>query len=259
MLLVIDIGNTNIVAGIYTQGVLSESFRIHTVIKKTEDEYGTIFRSMFADRGIDSGEIDETVISSVVPALSPSIASMVIRVTGTTVPIVLGPSVYPFLPLEIVNPLEIGTDLVANSLAAWTMFKGPCIIVDFGTALTFTCVDAGGSILGVAIAPGLNTAVASLSRDTAQLPFVQLAAPSTVLGKNTVHSIQSGIVLGYSGLVESMVGRIGRELGEKPKVVATGGLCGVIAPLVGCFDLIEPNLTLNGLSLVAGYARGKLL
>ena len=254
MLLVIDIGNTNIVAGIYSQDRLLHTLRIHTVVKKTEDEYGTIFRALLDDRGVDPGEIAESVVSSVVPALSQAIVAMVSRITGTE-PILLGPGCYEKLPLIVINPHEIGTDLVANCLAARDMFRGPCMIVDFGTALTFTGVDGEGCIQGVAILPGLNTAVASLSRDTAQLPFVQLRAPGTALGKNTVHAIQSGIVFGYAGLVESMVGRMSAEMGVPLKVVATGGLCGVISPLVGCFDAIDQNLTLRGLSLVAKYLR----
>jgi type III pantothenate kinase len=252
MLLVIDIGNTNIVAGIYAQERLLHTLRIHTVVKKTEDEYGTIFRALLADRGIDPREISQTVISSVVPALSQAIVAMVRRIAGTE-PILLGPGCYDKLPLKVVNPHEIGTDLVANCLAARDMFRAPCMIVDFGTALTFTSVDGEGCIQGVSILPGLNTAVASLSRDTAQLPFVQLRAPESALGKNTVHAIQSGIVFGYAGLVESMVKRISAEMGGPLKVVATGGLCGVISPLVSCFDAIDLDLTLRGLSLVVQY------
>lgn len=254
MLLVIDVGNTNIVAGIYSGEALAHTFRIHTVVKKTEDEYGTIFRSLMADRGVDPGEITETIVSSVVPALGQSIRDMAFRMTGNDA-ILLGPSVYDRLPLKVLNPREIGTDLVANSLAAHEMFASPCIIVDFGTALTFTCVDGSACITGVSILPGLSTAVSALSRDTAQLPFVQLEAPDSALGKNTVHAIQSGIVFGYSGLVEAMVKRLGDEMGCRPKVVATGGLCAVISPLVACFDAIERDLTLKGLSLVARYLR----
>lgn len=252
MLLVIDVGNTNIVAGIYSGSSLVHTFRIHTVVKKTEDEYGTIFRAILADRGVDPAEIRQTVVSSVVPALSQSIAAMAGRVTDTH-PAILGPAIYDRLPVTVLNPHEIGTDLVANSLAAMERFGECCVVVDFGTALTFTCVDGSGCIQGVAILPGLNAAVASLSRDTAQLPFVQLSPPGSVLGKNTVHAIQSGIVLGYAGLVESMIERIGGEMGCRPKVVATGGLCGVISPLVDCFDAIDQDLTLKGLALVARY------
>lgn len=252
MLLVIDVGNTNIVAGIYARDRLLHTLRIHTVVKKTEDEYGTIFRALFEDRGIDSAGIERTVISSVVPALTQAIVAMAGRLTGKE-PALLGPGCYHELPLKVVNPHEIGTDLVANCLAAVDMFRGSCLIVDFGTALTFTSVDGEGCIQGVSILPGLNTAVASLSRDTAQLPFVQLRAPESALGKNTVHAIQSGIVFGYAGLVESMVERIGAEMGTPLKVVATGGLCGVISPLVSCFDAIDQDLTLRGLSLAARY------
>jgi type III pantothenate kinase len=246
MLLVVDVGNTNIVGGVYEGKRLVETLRIHTVIKKTEDEYGTIFKAIFQDRKIDPELIDRAAVSSVVPALTDSICSMVSRMIGR-MPLLLGPSVYPILPIKIVNPYEIGSDLVANAFAAYTNHKCACIIVDFGTALTFTCIDYSGEILGVSIVPGLGTAVASLSRDTAQLPYVQLALPSSPLGKNTVQSIQSGIVFGYTGLVEYIVGRMKAEVGSEAKVIATGGLCRTILPLTKVFNEVDMDLTLNGL------------
>ncbi|GAB1482729.1 type III pantothenate kinase [Treponema sp.] len=250
MLLTVDVGNSNIVAGIWENEKLISNWRIHTVSKKTEDEYGTIFRSLFGDAHINPREVNAVCLSSVVPSLSGAMESMLEKITACK-PIVVGPALYDSLPITVVNPYEVGADLVADAMAAYAKCRGACVVVDFGTALTFTVIDAEGLMLGVAIAPGLMTAVNALSRDTAQLPFVQLVKPPAPFGKNTVHSIQAGIVYGFTGLVESMIERIQKEVGQKLQVVATGGLCDVITPLTKVFTYIEPDLTLYGLKLIA--------
>lgn len=270
MLLVIDVGNTNICGGIYEASpsvtpavspsasaqaerpTLAHTLRIHTVPKKTEDEYSTIFKSILLDRGIAPSYINRIVLSSVVPSLTEPMCAMCERLFGVS-PIVLGPEVYGRLPLSVPSPHEIGSDLVADALAAWRKTEGAAIVVDFGTALTFTCVGHAANILGVAIAPGLGTAVNALSRDTAQLPFVQLVAPPTVIGTNTIMSIQAGVVHGYIGLVEHMVAKMKKEIGGEVRVIATGGLSKTIAGLTEVFDAIDPDLTLDGLSYVAEY------
>jgi type III pantothenate kinase len=254
MLMVIDIGNTNIVVGLFEGERLEQSWRIHTVAEKTEDEYEIIFRSLFAANGIEPHAVAKAAVSSVVPMLTRAIVSTVRDLTGVD-PLLVGPEIYDRLVLSITtqDPYELGTDLVSNAIAAWDLFHGPCAAVDFGTALSFTYVSRKAEIVGVSLAPGLNTAVASLSRDTAQLPFVPLAVPLTVIGRNTIHSVQAGIVYGWVGLVESMISRVKKELGDDLKVVATGGLCGVIAPLTSVFDLVDPDLTLDGLACVAEY------
>lgn len=250
MLLAVDVGNSNIVAGLWDGDRLAADWRIHTVAKKTEDEYGTIFRSLFGDAGLDPRSVDAVCLSSVVPSLSASMEAMLERLTGRA-PVVVGPAIYGKLPVDVVNPYEVGADLVADAMAAYKKCGGACVVVDFGTALTFTVVDADGTMRGVAIAPGLGTAVNALSRDTAQLPYVQLAAPPAPFGTNTVHAIQAGVVLGFTGLVEYMVARIRKEVGADLKVVATGGLVGVVAPLTDAFTYVEPDLTLYGLKLIA--------
>jgi type III pantothenate kinase len=260
MLLVIDVGNTNICGGIYGDSrtgakgtTLAHTLRIHTVPKKTEDEYSTIIKSILLDRGVAPSYISEVVLSSVVPSLTEPMCVMCERLFGAT-PIVLGPAIYGRLPISMVpSPYEIGADLVADALAAWRKTGGAAIVVDFGTALTFTCVGHESNILGVAIAPGLGTAVSALSRDTAQLPFVQLDSPASIIGTNTIMSIQSGVVLGYMGLVEYMVGKMKREIGGEVRVIATGGLSKTIAGLTEVFDTIDPDLTLDGLAYVAEY------
>jgi type III pantothenate kinase len=255
MLLVIDVGNTNICGGIYEDsrgGSLATTLRIHTVPKKTEDEYSTIFKSILVDRGIAPSYISEVVLSSVVPSLTEAIFTMCERLFGTT-PIILGSEIYGRLPLTVPSPHEIGSDLVADALAAWRKTGGASIVVDFGTALTFTCIGHESNILGVAIAPGLGTAVNALSRDTAQLPFVQLVTPPSAIGTNTILSIQAGVIHGYVGLVEHMVSKMKAEIGGQVSVIATGGLCKMIAGLTEVFDIVDQDLTLDGLAYVAGY------
>lgn len=259
MLLTIDVGNTNICAGVFGDrgaggaAKAAHSLRIHTVPKKTEDEYAIIFKSILSDRGVDPAGIGKIVLSSVVPSLTEPMEVMCQRLFGKS-PTTMGPAIYPRLPLKIVpDPHEIGSDLVADALAAWRRFGGACVVVDFGTALTMTCVGHDARLLGVSIAPGLGTAVNALSRDTAQLPFVQLAAPPSVIGTNSKLSIQSGVVLGYVGLVEHLIGLIRAEIGGAVKVVATGGLCETMAGLTGVFDAVDVDLTLGGLALVAEY------
>src|SRR6185369_13271303 len=165
-------------------------------------------------------------------------------------PITLGPAVYTKLPLSILSPHEIGADLVANAVAAYFKLKQTCIVVDFGTALTFTTVSGDGKILGVSIVPGLRTALKSLSQNTAKLFDVPLEMPNSALGTNTVTAIQSGIVIGYEGLVKNMVGAIRKELGVDCPAIATGGLSFVITSLKSFFYLVDPKLTLNGLRLI---------
>jgi type III pantothenate kinase len=251
MLFVIDAGNTNIVGGAYENGRLIDTMRIRTVQGKTEDEYGVIMRVILQDRGIDPAQIDRVIVSSVVPQLTASIDKMVRHIFGIE-PVILGPTNYGKLPIQVIAADEIGSDLVADALAAWNRFGGACLVVDFGTALTFTAVNATGRIAGVAIAPGIGTAAGSLSKATAQLPSVPLDTPVSALGQNTIQAIQAGVVLGYTGLVEFMVLRIKAELGGA-KVVATGGLCRVISGLTDVFDAIEPDLTLDGLASMEPY------
>jgi type III pantothenate kinase len=254
MLLAIDVGNTNIVGGVFKDSQLLFTFRIQTVQNRTEDEYGVIFRTVLANRSFEQSSIDRVILSSVVPSLAPAITGMAKGLFRVD-PMVLGPALYPYLPVKVIAPAEMGTDLVANAVAAFEQVRGACIVVDFGTALTFTALDASGEIRGVAIAPGLGSAVGSLSHDTAQLPRVPLECPASVLGKNTVQAIQAGILHGYIGMVEHLVRRISQEMAEEAKVVATGGLCRVVSPHTKIFNVVEPNLTLYGLETIARIIR----
>jgi type III pantothenate kinase len=168
-------------------------------------------------------------------------------------PLLVEPSVYKSLPIEILSPDEIGADIVADATAAFIRYGGPCMVIDFGTALTFTTISKSGRILGVAITPGLMTALKSLTGNTAQLRDVQLVAPPSVLGDNTIHAIQSGIVLGFAGLVDSMVNRTEKEISENLTVIATGGLSSVLLNISNRIQIIDENLTLDGLKYMAEH------
>ncbi len=253
MLLAIDIGNTNSVFGIHDSGKWLNYWRIQTDPLKTADEYEVIFRSLITSGEIYKSDIQEIVLCSVVPSLVGPFTEMLVNMIGKE-PLIVGPDIYPKLPLKILNPYQIGADLVANAVAAYSKYGGITMVIDFGTALTFTTIGSDGEILGVAIAPGLKTAISSLAGNTAQLPFVHLSAPPSVLGKNTVHAIQSGVVLGYCGLVDSIINRTRDELKTTIMVVATGGLSSQIAPLSKNIDAIEKLLTLDGLKLISGLA-----
>ncbi|PKQ64925.1 pantothenate kinase [Labilibaculum filiforme] len=249
MLLAIDIGNSNVVCGLSNNNHWTEQFRIHTVANKTADEYEVIYRTLLSSRNIDLNKIDRVVLSSVVPSLIHPIREMIQKLFNQE-PLVLGPDLYPRLGIGISNPYEIGTDLVANAVAAHNKYSGNCIVVDFGTALTFTVIKADGDLLGVTIAPGLKTAMASLSQKTAQLPNVDLVVPPSCIGKNTVHAIQAGIVLGYKGLIESLLIGMKQEMEGKTTAIATGGLASVMLPILTHFDHHEPMLTLDGLKII---------
>lgn len=250
MILTIDIGNTNIVFGISDQNKWLKIWRIQTDLSKMADEYEVIFRSLFTSSKICKNEITRTIMSSVVPLMVRPFNEMLNNLLGH-LPTLVGPSIYERLPVKVLNPYEIGTDLVCDATAAFIRYQKPCMVIDFGTAMTFTTLGKTGEILGVAIAPGLLTALKSLTGNTAQLPDVQLVSPPSVLGKNTIHAIQSGLVLGFAGLVDSIVSRTEEELGESLTVIATGGLSAILFNVAKKIQIIDENLTLDGLKYMA--------
>jgi len=257
MILAIDIGNTNIVFGVADQNEWLKIWRIKTDASKTADEYEVIFTSLFSSSDINKNEIGQTVLSSVVPSLIRPFNEMLNHLLDHS-PLLVEPKLYQSLPIEILSPDEIGTDIVADATAAFIRYGGPCMVIDFGTAITFTTISKTGRILGVAIVPGLLTALRSLTGNTAQLRDVQLVAPPSVLGDNTIHAIQSGLVLGFAGLVDSMVERTETELSEKLAVIATGGLSSVLKNISARIQRIDENLTLDGLKYMAdGKLPGK--
>ncbi|HZY81073.1 MAG TPA: type III pantothenate kinase [Cyclobacteriaceae bacterium] len=254
MILVFDIGNSDITMGLWDGTQWKHTWRIPSRTHQPELFYGVKIRDYFFEAGIPVSSVTKLVLSSVVPGLTEKIQK-VIRTLFEKELILLGPTVYEQLPIEVLNPYEIGSDLVANAMGAYMKLKRSCIVADFGTALTFTTVSDSGKILGVSIVPGLRTAIKALSQNTAKLFDVPLEMPVSALGKSTITAIQSGLVIGYDGLVRSMVAAIRKELNDDCPAIATGGLSFVITSLKGFFHSIEPNLTLDGLREIAEYRR----
>lgn len=260
LLLAIDIGNTNIVAALFHGDEMIHEWRMYSDPKRTSDEYSSTLLSLFRDAGISQSAITSSVLSSVVPLLTGPFIRLIEKMSSKK-PVIVSPALYPSLPITIPESAvhEIGTDIVCNAVESYMRFKQACIAVDFGTALTFTAIDNNGHILGVSITPGLRTAMNSLFSNTAQLPSVTLEAPESSLGTNTIHAIQSGIVLGYKGLVESLIARIKEDMcavsagirADDIKVIATGGLNSVLRPITSVFQEIDKQLTMKGLRRIA--------
>ncbi len=250
MVVCVDIGNTNIVVAAEKDGVFTKPFRIFTDTKKTGDEYYVIFLSLFHESGIEKKDVDKIIISSVVPFLTRSIEKIMHRLFGID-PIMVSHSVETGLEKNTI-PQELGSDLLCNLAYAHSHKIESCVmIVDFGTALTFSTVNSNGEILGVAIAPGLVTAVNSLFGATAQLPQVELKLPDTVLGRDSMTSIRAGIMEGYAGLVERMIEKTEKEIGESLFVMATGGLSATISKIIPRVNELDSMVTLKGLGLIA--------
>ncbi len=258
MLLAIDIGNTNVVAGIFDGSTLLTHWRLATDPKTTGDEYGVLCLSLMARDGRVPEQITDAIISSVVPALTETFESMVETSFGCT-PLTVSSDMDTGLTLKYLNPKEIGSDRIVNAAAAYEKFHRDLIIVDFGTATTFCAVNQNGEYLGGVIAPGLTISAEALFTRAAKLSKVELARPKTVIGTDTASSIQSGLIFGYAGLVDSLVQRMEQELGRTSYVIATGGLAPVIAPETRSIQHIEPFLTLHGLELLSRRARGESL
>jgi type III pantothenate kinase len=250
MLFAVSVGNSHITLGVHEQGSWTRRWRIQTVHAKTADEYMVIFSTLFDTAGIHADRIDSAILSSVVPPLTGTMVETVCALAGQP-PLILTPALDLGLTITTENPAEVGADLVANAVAAFDRFHGNCIVVDFGTALSITAVAAPGELRGVAIAPGLTSAVNSLGHDTAQLPRVPLAPPPAAIGRNSVQSIQSGLMFGYTGLVQEIIRRMRAELGGSADVIATGGQSQIMAPLLGEGIAHEHWLTLEGLRILA--------
>lgn len=249
MLLVIDVGNTNIVLGIFKDQELVDHWRVSTDRLRTTDEYGVLIRHLFYLNGVNSEEIDAIIISSVVPPVMPTIERMCQRYFGLT-PLVIGPGVKTGMDIKYDNPREVGADRIVNAVAAYEKFGGPVIIIDFGTATTFCAVDKKGTYLGGAICPGIGISTDALVQRTAKLPRIEVVQAEKVICRNTVESMQAGVFYGFVGQVDGIVTRMRRELGCKAKVVATGGLAVIVAPATDAIDVVEPMLTLEGLKII---------
>ncbi len=249
MKLVIDIGNTNIVAGIQSAGKWKHIWRFTTNKKATELNYSIKIHNVLWEAGIHPDDIKIKILSSVVPELKPQFTGLLKKLNSAPL-IILDQSIFEKLNITIPSPDEIGTDLVANVLAAFDTYKEDLIIIDFGTALTFTVVNKDGQILGVNIAPGLKTAMNALGDKTSQLDSVPLERPESALGTTTQTAIQNGVLLGYIGLINHMINAIKKEVGAHYKVLITGGLWRVLKDDLTAIDYVEPNLTLDGLAKI---------
>lgn len=250
MLLAIDIGNSNIGIALYNGETWQNLLRLPTLPDETALYYKKAIVDHFLESRISILVVEKTVLSSVVPELREVFIPLLQELFQKEA-IIVGPEIYDKLPLEILRPDQIGTDLVANAMAVFTQFKKDCIVVDFGTALSFTIVNKNGKIEGINIAPGLKTAVKALVGNTAQLPEIPLEMPDSAIGRDTITAIQSGIMIGYVGLVRHQLASIRKELGEQYIAVATGGLSRILTELEEDFTIVDRNLTLEGLRFIA--------
>jgi len=249
MLLAIDIGNTDTTLGVFEGEELRATWHMATGIHRMADEYAALLLNLLRHQGMDVSEIKEIALCSVVPPLIAIFDELCQRYFHLS-PLVVGAGVKTGVRIRMDNPREVGADRIANAAAAHHLYGGPIIVTDLGTATTFDTVSREGDYLGGAIAPGIGTAAEALFTRAAMLPRVELVHPKRAIGTNTITAMQSGIVFGYVGLIEGIVARIQQELGERAKVVATGGFAELIAKETAIIDMVNPNLTLIGLRLI---------
>ena len=248
-LLAIDIGNTNIVLGLYEGKRLAAQWRIATDHARMPDEYAMLLFDLFARSGQDPDSVQGIVLASVVPPLTGTFVEVSERYFGQR-PLVVDAGVRTGVRIRYDSPRDVGADRVVNAVAAFRIYGGPACVVDFGTATTFDAISAEGDYLGGAIAPGLRMAAEALFARTAKLPRIDIARPPRAIGTNTVHAMQSGLLFGYVGLVEGMVARFREELGPDMRVIATGGLAPLIAAETAVIEVVDQELTLKGLRMI---------
>ncbi len=250
MLLVFDIGNTNMVLGVYDGENLIRDWRINTDLNKTSDEYGVLIKSLFDASNISLSVVDAIIVSSVVPAVMHSLENFCRKYCNIS-PMVVGPGIKTGLNIKYEDPKMVGADRIVNAVAAISKYNCPVIIIDFGTATTYCAVSKKGEYIGGAISPGMKISSEALFQKASKLPRVELVTPETVICKDTVSAMQAGIIYGYAGQVEKIVGLMKKELkDEGTLVIATGGLANMISQETNAIDVIDPNLTLEGLRII---------
>lgn len=249
MILVVDVGNTNIVLGLYQERTLTHHWRLSTNRSSTVDEYGVLIRNLFQLAGVRAEQIKGVILSCVVPPIMNTLEQLFVKYVGKEA-LVVGPGIKTGLNIRYENPREVGADRIVNAVAGIEQYGTPLVIVDFGTATTFDYIDASGSYLGGAIVPGIGISAEALYQRAAKLPRIELTKPKTVIGRNTVAAMQAGIIFGYAGQVDGIVRRIGKEFNVQPRVIATGGLAELIAGESETIEKVDPLLTLEGLRIV---------
>lgn len=249
MLLAVDIGNTNITFGVWNQSSLLHTFRASSTCPRTSDEFAILIQQMLIMRGVVDERIDAAIIASVVPPLTEMLAGA-IRTAFAREPLIVGPGLKTGMPILYENPREIGADRIVNAVAAYERARQAVIVVNFGTATTFDCISNGGEYLGGVIVPGILVSLDGLFARAAKLSHVELAEPPRVLGRNTAHALQSGVVFGYASLVDGLVRRLRTEMGSDCRVFATGGLAPLVTKHAETIEAVDLDLTLQGLQLL---------
>lgn len=249
MIFVLDVGNTNIVLGVYDGEELKYHWRIGTDRQKTEDEYGMTVKQLFADAGLTTKDIDGIIISSVVPPIMYALEQMCKKYFYVK-PMIIGPGIKTGLNIKYDNPKEVGADRIVNAVAAIELYGSPLIIVDFGTATTYCYINEEQQYMGGAIAPGIGISTEALYNRASKLPRIEIIKPKDIIGKNTVSAMQSGILYGYVGQVEGIVNRMKAQTTKEPRVIATGGLAPLIAGESTVIEVVDPFLTLKGLIMI---------
>lgn len=249
MLLVVDVGNTHTVLGLYDGERLVHDFRIETSKGRTSDETHVLLMNLLSLAGVKRTDVRASILASVVPSFNDTVIDAVDRAFDHEI-MAVGPGIKTGMPVLYENPREVGADRIVNAVAAYERIKGAVIVVDFGTATTFDCISGKGEYLGGSIAPGMQISASALFARAARLPRSEIARPPKAIGRNTVHSMQSGIVFGYVGLVDGLVRRLMSEMGEDVSVIATGGLASLIEPDSETIQEVDEFLTLEGLRLI---------
>ncbi len=256
MLVAVDIGNTSIAVGVFDGQEIRASFRLKTDVDRHPDEYAVILLSLFERSGLPLSAIEGTILASVVPSLTPTLEDVCRRYFHSS-PMIVGTGVRTGIRINYDNPRDVGADRIVDAVAALKLYgPPPLVVVDFGTATVFDAISAEGEYLGGAISPGIMISAEALFQRTAKLPRIELERPKTAIGKNTVHAMQSGIVFGYVGLIEGIVARFKRELGGEARVIATGGWAQAIARETSVVDVVDADLTLQGLRMLFDMNHG---